>query len=65
MSYYFSDWSVDSRNLEKAMEKVKVYEVVKVTDEGESCYNQIEVTPPKKRKSKAQEDNVEKPKKPR
>ncbi|XP_042274690.1 HMG domain-containing protein 3 isoform X1 [Thunnus maccoyii] len=47
------------------MEKVKVYEVVKVTDEVESCYNQMEVTPPKKRKSKAHEDNVEKPKKPR
>ena len=47
------------------MEKVKVYEVVKVTEEVESCYNQMEVTPPKKRKSKAHEDNVEKPKKPR
>lgn len=47
------------------MEKVEVYEVVKVTEEVESCYNQMEVTPPKKRKSKAQEDNMEKPKKPR
>ncbi|XP_018554993.1 HMG domain-containing protein 3 [Lates calcarifer] len=47
------------------MEKVEVYEVVKVTEEVESCYNQMEVTTPKKRKSKAQEDTVEKPKKPR
>lgn len=42
-----------------------MYEVVKVTEEVESCYNQMEVTTPKKRKSKAQEDTVEKPKKPR
>ncbi|XP_051275536.1 HMG domain-containing protein 3 isoform X2 [Dicentrarchus labrax] len=47
------------------MEKVEVFEVMKVTEEVESCYNQVEVTTPKKRKSKAQEDNVEKPKKPR
>ncbi|KAM7417742.1 hypothetical protein PAMA_017403 [Pampus argenteus] len=47
------------------MEKVEVYEVMKVTEEVESCYNQMAVTPPKKRKSKAQEDNVEKAKKPR
>ncbi|XP_044061333.1 HMG domain-containing protein 3 isoform X2 [Siniperca chuatsi] len=47
------------------MEKVEVFEVVKVTEEVESCYNQMEVTTPKKRKSKAQEDSVEKPKKPR
>ncbi|XP_070769508.1 HMG domain-containing protein 3 [Enoplosus armatus] len=47
------------------MEKVEVFEVVKVTEEVESCYNQVEVTTPKKRKSKAQEDSVEKPKKPR
>ncbi|XP_034454134.1 HMG domain-containing protein 3 isoform X1 [Hippoglossus hippoglossus] len=40
------------------MEKVEVYEV-------ESCYNPTEVSTPKKRKSKAQEDNVEKAKKPR
>lgn len=47
------------------MEKVEVFEVVKVTEEVEGCYNQMEVTTPKKRKSKAQEDNSEKPKKPR
>ncbi|KAM9356826.1 HMG domain-containing protein 3 [Symphorus nematophorus] len=47
------------------MEKEEVFEVVKVTEEVESCYHQMEVTTPKKRKSKAQEDNVEKPKKPR
>ncbi|XP_069387626.1 HMG domain-containing protein 3 isoform X2 [Paralichthys olivaceus] len=40
------------------MEKVEVYEV-------ESCYNPAEVSTPKKRKSKAQEDNVERAKKPR
>ncbi|XP_041799950.1 HMG domain-containing protein 3 [Chelmon rostratus] len=47
------------------MEKVEVFEVVKVTEEVESCYNQMAMTTPKKRKSKGQEDNVEKPKKPR
>ncbi|XP_059201973.1 HMG domain-containing protein 3 [Centropristis striata] len=47
------------------MEKVEVFEVVKVTEEVESYYSQMEVTIPKKRKSKAQEDHVEKPKKPR
>ncbi|XP_026186675.1 HMG domain-containing protein 3 [Mastacembelus armatus] len=47
------------------MEKVEVYEVVKVTEEVEICYNEIQLTPPKKRKSKAQEDSVEKMKKPR
>ncbi|KAM6952087.1 HMG domain-containing protein 3 [Lycodopsis pacificus] len=47
------------------MEKVEVFEVVKVTEEVESYYSQMEVTIPKKRKSKAQEDSVEKPKKPR
>ncbi|XP_070693064.1 HMG domain-containing protein 3 [Pempheris klunzingeri] len=47
------------------MEKVEVFEVMKVTEEVESCYNQTEGTTPKKRKSKAQEDGVEKPKKPR
>ncbi|XP_023251962.1 HMG domain-containing protein 3 isoform X2 [Seriola lalandi dorsalis] len=47
------------------MEKVEVYEVVKVTEEVESCYSQMEVATPKKRKSKAQEDSAEKPKKPR
>lgn len=46
------------------MEKDEVFEVVKVTEEVESCYNQI-VTTPKKRKRKAQENSVEKPKKPR
>ncbi|KAG8004068.1 HMG domain-containing protein 3 [Nibea albiflora] len=47
------------------MEKVEVFEVVKVTEEVESCKNQMEAITPKKRKSKAQGDNVEKPKKPR
>ncbi|XP_054454066.1 HMG domain-containing protein 3 [Anoplopoma fimbria] len=47
------------------MEKVEMYEVVKVTEEVESYYSQMEVTIPKKRKSKTQEDSVEKPKKPR
>ncbi|XP_028445326.1 HMG domain-containing protein 3 isoform X1 [Perca flavescens] len=47
------------------MEKVEVFEVVKVTEEVESYYSQMEVTTQKKRKSKAQEDSVEKPKKPR
>ncbi|KAI3351786.1 hypothetical protein L3Q82_020616 [Scortum barcoo] len=47
------------------MEKVEVFEVVKVTEEVESSYTQMEATTPKKRKSKAQEDSAEKPKKPR
>ncbi|XP_047441006.1 HMG domain-containing protein 3 [Mugil cephalus] len=48
------------------MDKVEVFEVAKVTEEVESTYNQTEAAAtPKKRKSKAQEDNVEKPKKPR
>ncbi|TMS17612.1 HMG domain-containing protein 3 [Larimichthys crocea] len=47
------------------MEKVEVFEVMKVTEEVESCKNQMEVITPKKRKSKAQVDAVEKPKKPR
>lgn len=47
------------------MEKVEVYEVVKMTEEVESCYNQMEVTTSKKRKIKAEEDSVEKTKKPR
>ncbi|XP_058506335.1 HMG domain-containing protein 3 [Solea solea] len=45
------------------MEKVGAYEVVK--DDVEVSYNQIEASTPKKRKSKSQEDTVEKPKKPR
>lgn len=47
------------------MEKLEMFEGVKVTDEVEICYNQMEVTTPKKRKSKSQESNAEKPKKPR
>ncbi|XP_032384006.1 HMG domain-containing protein 3 isoform X2 [Etheostoma spectabile] len=47
------------------MEKVEVFEVVKVTEEVESYYSQMEATTQKKRKSKAQEDSVEKPKRPR
>lgn len=46
------------------METVEVYDTVKMPEEVESCYNLMEVTSPKKRKNKAQED-VEKPKKPR
>ncbi|XP_042349730.1 HMG domain-containing protein 3 [Plectropomus leopardus] len=47
------------------MEKVEVIEVLKLNEDGESCYSQTEASTPKKRKSKAQEDNAEKPKKPR
>lgn len=47
------------------MEKVEVYEVVKMTEEGESCYSQMGVTTSKKRKIKAEEESVEKTKKPR
>lgn len=47
------------------MEKVGVYEVVKMTEEVEGCYNQMEVSTSKKRKVKAEEDSVEKTKKPR
>lgn len=46
------------------MEKDEMFDIVKVTEEVES-YNQIGVTTPKKRKSKAQEPCTEKPKKPR
>lgn len=49
----------------EVMEKDEVFDVVKVTEKVESCYNQMDVTTPKKRKSKAQEASVEKPKKPR
>lgn len=41
-----------------------MFEVVKVTEEVESCYKQMDATTPKKRKNKSQ-DCVEKPKKPR
>lgn len=47
------------------MDKVELFEVVKVTEEVESAYSQMEVTSFKKRKSKPQDDSVEKPKKPR
>ncbi|KAF3838254.1 hypothetical protein F7725_010022 [Dissostichus mawsoni] len=47
------------------MEKVEVFEVVKVTEEVESFYSQIKMTTPKKRKNKGHEDSVEKSKKPR
>lgn len=47
------------------MDKVELFEVVKVTEEVESAYSQTEVASLKKRKSKAQDDSVEKPKKPR
>ncbi|XP_056131375.1 HMG domain-containing protein 3 [Lampris incognitus] len=45
--------------------EVEVYEDGKMTEEVESCYTIMEVATPKKRKSKTQEDTVEKPKKPR
>ncbi|KAM9377289.1 LOW QUALITY PROTEIN: HMG domain-containing protein 3 [Pholidichthys leucotaenia] len=47
------------------MDKVKVFEVVNGSEELEGAYNQTEVTIPKKRKGKAQEDGGEKTKKPR
>uniref|UniRef100_UPI003AAD7DBE HMG domain-containing protein 3 isoform X2 n=1 Tax=Centroberyx gerrardi TaxID=166262 RepID=UPI003AAD7DBE len=49
----------------ETMETVEVYDNVKMTEEVESCYTLMEVTSPKKRKNRAQEDTVEKPKKPR
>lgn len=51
-------WSLE------VMEKVEVYEAVKVPEEMES-YNQMDVTTSKKRKSIAEEDGGEKTKKPR
>lgn len=47
------------------MDKVDVIEVVKVTEEVETTYNQMDANTPKKRKNKAQEESVDKPKKPR
>uniref|UniRef100_A0A672IMK0 HMG box domain-containing protein n=1 Tax=Salarias fasciatus TaxID=181472 RepID=A0A672IMK0_SALFA len=47
------------------MEKLEMFEVMKVTEEVESSYPQIETMTPKKRKSKVQEDHAERPKKPR
>uniref|UniRef100_A0A3Q3W5X9 HMG box domain-containing protein n=1 Tax=Mola mola TaxID=94237 RepID=A0A3Q3W5X9_MOLML len=47
------------------MEKDEVFDVERETEEVESCYNNIDVTTPKKRKSKTQEDSADKPKKPR
>ncbi|KAM4555847.1 HMG domain-containing protein 3 isoform 2-T2 [Odontesthes bonariensis] len=47
------------------MDKVKLLDAVKVTEEVESDYSPMEEAVPKKRKSKAQEDSVERPKKPR
>lgn len=47
------------------MEKVEECEVVKMSEAVESSYNQMDVTTSKKRKSKSQEDSVEKSKKPR
>lgn len=45
------------------MENVEVYEVEK--EDMKDCYNQTEVSTPQKRKSKSQEEDLEKPKKPR
>ncbi|KAM4732458.1 HMG domain-containing protein 3 isoform 2-T2 [Anableps anableps] len=47
------------------MDNVEVLEVVKVTEEVENVYNQVEMTSPKKRRSKAEENSHERPKKPR
>ncbi|XP_029020688.1 HMG domain-containing protein 3 isoform X2 [Betta splendens] len=47
------------------MEKVEECEVVNMTEEVESSYKQMDGTTSKKRKGKAQEDSVEKSKKPR
>ncbi|XP_061581154.1 HMG domain-containing protein 3 isoform X2 [Cololabis saira] len=47
------------------MDKVEVLEVVRVTEEVETTYSPAEATTPKKRKGKAQEESVDKPKKPR
>ncbi|KAG7275735.1 hypothetical protein CRUP_009838 [Coryphaenoides rupestris] len=47
-----------------ALEAVQLYEDVK-TEVVESCYTLRELTSPKKRKSRAQEDTHDKPKKPR
>uniref|UniRef100_A0A3Q2CTF3 HMG box domain containing 3 n=1 Tax=Cyprinodon variegatus TaxID=28743 RepID=A0A3Q2CTF3_CYPVA len=48
-----------------AMEDVEVMEVVKVTEEVESENKRMEMTSPRKRRSKAEENGLEKPKKPR
>lgn len=42
-----------------------MFEVVKGAEEVESSYTQIEAMTPKKRKTKIQDDNIERPKKPR
>ncbi|XP_047209185.1 HMG domain-containing protein 3 isoform X2 [Girardinichthys multiradiatus] len=47
------------------MDNVEVLEVVKVTEEVESVYNQMELTSPKKRRNKAEVNSHERPKKPR
>ncbi|XP_038132845.1 HMG domain-containing protein 3 [Cyprinodon tularosa] len=47
------------------MEDVEVMEVVKVTEEVESENKRMEMTSPGKRRSKAEENGLEKPKKPR
>lgn len=52
------------RSILLVMEKDEAFEVVKVTEEVESCYKQMDGTTPKKRKNKSQ-DCIEKPKKPR
>ncbi|XP_076021123.1 HMG domain-containing protein 3 [Genypterus blacodes] len=49
----------------ETMESVDVYDDVKGKVKVESCGTFMEVTSPKKRKSKTQEDGMEKPKKPR
>uniref|UniRef100_A0A087XGD3 HMG box domain-containing protein n=1 Tax=Poecilia formosa TaxID=48698 RepID=A0A087XGD3_POEFO len=47
------------------MDNVEVLEVVKVTEEVEDVYSQVEMTSPKKKRGKADENSHERPKKPR
>ncbi|MED6264736.1 hypothetical protein CHARACLAT_017872, partial [Characodon lateralis] len=56
--------SEDCRSMED-IDNVEVLEVVKVTEEVEGMHNQMELTSPKKRRSKAEDNSHERPKKPR
>ncbi|XP_027865252.1 HMG domain-containing protein 3 isoform X2 [Xiphophorus couchianus] len=47
------------------MDNVEVLEVVKVTEEVENVYSQVEMTSPKKKRGKTDENSHERPKKPR
>lgn len=70
LKVYFTTFSVNHvcfhswHSIVVVMETDEAFEVVKVTEEVESCYKQMDGTTPKKRKNKSQ-DYVEKPKKPR